>query len=122
MRTSFGFSPSLPCFLSHIPPCLPISFPESLFRSARGNEGSGNEIAYPRLSKVVEGLACFYNNSNVRSCLLSLNLQMNKEGQKRKVDFDTLPDDRFPRTLSPKRFREENGDDYESDDESEIGK
>ena len=122
MRTSFGFSPSLPCFLCHIPPCLPISFPESLFRSPRGNEGSGNEIAYPRLSKVVEGLARFYNNSNVRSCLLSLNLPMNKEGRKRKVAIVTPPDVRSPRTPSPKRCREENGDDYESDDESEIGK
>ena len=84
----------------------------------RRGEGPGDEV----VSKVVEGLACFYNNSNVRSCLLSLNLQMNKEGQKRKVTFDNRPDDRSPRTPSSKRFREENGDDYESDDESEIGK
>ena len=46
---------------------------------------------------------------------------MNKEGRKRKVAIVTPPDVRSLtnlRTPSPKRYREENGDDYES----EIGK
>ena len=43
---------------------------------------------------------------------------MNKEGRKRKVAIVAPPDVRSLRTPSPKRCREENGDDYES----EIGK
>ena len=73
-----------------------------------------------RIVQVFGSLARFYN-SYLRTCLLSLNLPMNKEGRKRKVAIVTPPDVRSmtnPRTPSPKRCREENGENYDS----EIGK
>ena len=60
------------------------------------------------------------------TALLSLNLPMNKESRKRKVAIVTPPDVRSltnPRTPSPKRCREENGDNDETwNYESELGK